>query len=145
MILEMLRKYRRFPRPRERWRDVFCSAERARNIRVKSVSYWPYFSQLQPVSGALARRLAALRQRMLDNTLLSATGRICAELKRLAEASDDGVIRPLPVFAELAQRVQSTRETVSRTVSRLERRGVVQRTDGGLAVVAMHRLEELIY
>lgn len=97
------------------------------------------------IARQLARRLAALRQRMLDNTLLSATGRICAELKRLAEASDDRVIRPLPVFAELAQRVQSTRETVSRTVSRLERRGVVQRTDGGLAVVAMHRLEELIY
>ena len=97
------------------------------------------------IARQLARRLAALRQRMVDNALLSATGRICAELKRLAEAADDGVIRPLPVFAELAQRVQSTRETVSRTVSQLERRGVLQRTDGGLAVVAMHRLDELIY
>jgi CRP-like cAMP-binding protein len=97
------------------------------------------------IARQLARRLAAMRQRMVNNALLSATGRICAELKRLAGAADDGVIRPLPVFAELAQRVQSTRETVSRTVSQLERRGVVRRIDGGLTVVAMHRLDELIY
>lgn len=93
----------------------------------------------------LARRLAAMRQRMVEATLLSATGRICAELLRLSRQSDDGVIRPLPVLAELAQRVQSTRETVSRTVSQLERRGILKRQDGGLAVIAAHRLEELVF
>lgn len=93
----------------------------------------------------LARRLAAMRQRMVEATLLSATGRICAELLRLSRQAEDGVIRPVPVMAELAQRVQSTRETVSRTVSRLERRGIVQRRGDGLAVVAAHRLEELVY
>ena len=51
----------------------------------------------------------------------------------------------MPVLAELAQRVQSTRETVSRTVSQLERRGILRRGDGGLAVIAPHRLDELIY
>lgn len=93
----------------------------------------------------LARRLAIIRQRMVETTLLTATGRICAELLRLSRQSEDGVIRPLPVLAELAQRVQSTRETASRTVSQLERRGIVQRCDGGLAVIAPHRLEEMIY
>ena len=93
----------------------------------------------------LAQRLAAMRQRMVEASLLSATGRICAELLRLSRQADDGVIRPVPIMAELAQRVQSTRETVSRTVSQLERRGIVQRLDGGLAVVATHRLEELVY
>lgn len=97
------------------------------------------------ITRQLARRLAALRQRMVEATLLSATGRVCAELLRLARLAEDGVIRPLPVMAELAQRVQSTRETVSRTVSQLERRGIVRREDGGLAVIAPHRLEELVY
>lgn len=97
------------------------------------------------VTRQLSRRLARMRQRMVETSLLSATGRICAELQRLSRRSADGVIRPLPVWAELAQRVQSTRETVSRTVSQLERRGVLQRIDGGLVVVAPHRLEELIY
>lgn len=97
------------------------------------------------VTRQLSRRLAAMRRRMVESTLLSATGRICAELSRLSRQSADGTIRPLPVWSELAQRVQSTRETVSRTVSQLERRGVLQRVDGGLAVAAPHRLEELIY
>ena len=89
--------------------------------------------------------LAAMRQRMVETNLLSATGRVCAELLRLSRQAEDGVIRPVPVMAELAQRVQSTRETVSRTVSRLEQRGIVQRRGDGLAVVAAHRLEEMVY
>lgn len=97
------------------------------------------------VTRQLSRRLAALRQRMVESTLLSATGRICAELLRQSRQSADGVIRPLPVWSELAQRVHSTRETVSRTVSQLERRGVLKRVEGGLAVVAPYRLEDLVY
>lgn len=93
----------------------------------------------------LSERIAAMRQRMLETALLSATGRIAAELLRRSRAAEDGVIRPLPVWSELAVIVQSTRETVSRTVSGLAKRGIVARTGEGLAVVAPHRLEELVY
>ncbi|MBN8485574.1 MAG: Crp/Fnr family transcriptional regulator [Sphingomonadales bacterium] len=93
----------------------------------------------------LAGRLAAMRQRMVEAAMLSATGRIAAELLRRSRAGPDRVIRPMPVFAELAMTVQSTRETVSRTISGWEKRGLVKRVDGGLEVVAPHRLEELVY
>ena len=93
----------------------------------------------------LSARIAAMRQRMLETALLSATGRIAAELLRQSRAAEDGIIRPLPVWSELAVIVQSTRETVSRTVSGLEKRGLVARVEGGLAVIAPHRLEELVY
>lgn len=93
----------------------------------------------------LSARIAAMRQRMLETALLSASGRIAAELLRQSRAASDGVIRPLPVWSELAVIVQSTRETVSRTVSGLEKRGVLKRVEGGLALVAPHRLEELVY
>lgn len=93
----------------------------------------------------LSARIAAMRQRMLETALLSATGRIAAELLRRSRAAGDGVIRPLPVWSELAVIVQSTRETVSRTVSGFEKRGLVTRVESGLAVVAPHRLEELVY
>jgi CRP/FNR family cyclic AMP-dependent transcriptional regulator len=100
------------------------------------------------VSLALARhlsaRISAMRQRMVETALLSATGRIAAELLRLAKAGG-GTIRPVPVFSELALQVQSTRETVSRTVSSLEKRGILKRGEGGLDLVAPHRLEELVY
>ena len=93
----------------------------------------------------LSARLATMRRRMVEAAMLSATGRIAAELLRRAGSGADNTIRPMPVFAELAIAVQSTRETVSRTVSQWEKRGLVKRVDGGLVVVAPHRLEELVY
>jgi CRP/FNR family transcriptional regulator, cyclic AMP receptor protein len=93
----------------------------------------------------LSNRLATMRRRMVEAAMLSATGRIAAELLRRSRSGDDRTIRPTPVFSELAAAVQSTRETVSRTVSQLEKRGIVKRVDGGLHVVAPHRLEELVY
>ena len=92
----------------------------------------------------LSARIAAMRRRMVEAALLSASGRIAAELLRLAQAGG-GTIRPVPVFSELALQVQSTRETVSRTVSSLEKRGILKRVDGGLELVAPHRLEELVF
>lgn len=93
----------------------------------------------------LAGRLAAMRQRMVEAAMLSVTGRVAAELLRRSRTAPDRVIRPIPVFSELAVTVQSTRETVSRTISGWEKRGLVRRVDGGLEVVAPHRLEELVY
>ncbi len=93
----------------------------------------------------LSGRLAELRRRMVEAAMLSATGRIAAELLRRGSTNADRTIRPMPVFADLAVTVQSTRETVSRTVSGLEKRGVVKRVEGGLQIVAPHRLEQLVY
>ena len=97
------------------------------------------------INRQLAQRLQAMRQRMVETALLSATGRVCSELLRRSRRFPDRVIRPMPVMSELALSVQSTRETVSRTVSQLEKRGIVRRIDGGLEIVAPHRLEEQAY
>jgi len=53
-------------------------------------------------------------------------------------------IEPVPVLSVLALTVQSTRETVSRTLNDLVKRGIVRREPHRLVVVAPHRLEELI-
>lgn len=97
------------------------------------------------INRQLAARLVALRRRMVEATLLSVTGRVCAELLRRSAGLEDRTIRPMPVMSELAISVRSTRETVSRTVSQLEKRGLVRRASGGLEIVAPHRLEELVY
>ena len=44
----------------------------------------------------------------------------------------------------VALRVSTTRETASRAVNALERRGIIRRDGETLVVVAPHRLEELI-
>ena len=93
---------------------------------------------------SLLGQLRATSARMVDRTTLSAPGRVHAELLRLARLGDGKAIRPAPVHAALAVRVQSTRETVSRAVSALERRGIVRREDDALIIVAVQRLEELV-
>jgi len=97
------------------------------------------------VSRQLIARLAAQNAQLAGNTTLSATGRIHAEILRMARESDDLTIRPAPVLSQLALRVQSTRETVSRTIAALQRRGIISRDESCLRVEAEHRLEELIY
>ncbi|UYY76024.1 Crp/Fnr family transcriptional regulator [Sphingomonas sp. R1] len=92
----------------------------------------------------MVRQFGALTQLVSARLTLSATGRVHAELLRMAQAGDGRWIRPLPVLSDLALRVQTARETVSRAVSALERRGIVCRHDDGLEIVAPARLEALI-
>lgn len=96
------------------------------------------------VSRLLVRQLRTARERIAARSILSASGRIHAELLRLARGAEGGAIRPAPVLSALAVQVNSTRETVSRSISALERRGIVRREADALVVVAPKRLAELI-
>ncbi len=97
------------------------------------------------VSRLLVARLGMATRRLVEGATLSAVGRVHAELLREARAGGAMTITPAPILAELARTVQTTRETVSRTISVLEKRGIVRRTAEALTVVAPHRLQELIY
>jgi CRP-like cAMP-binding protein len=96
------------------------------------------------VSRTLLRHLRATVLRMVEQTTLTAAGRICTELLRLARLGDGQTLRPVPNFSTLAVQVHSTRETVSRTISSLERRGLVRRAEDALILTAPHRLEDMI-
>ena len=96
------------------------------------------------ISRLLLKRLRETTGRMAERITLSAAGRIHAELLRLARAGDGRTVRPAPVLSVLAVRVHSTRETVSRTINALERRGLIRREAGDLIIVAPHRLEEMV-
>jgi CRP-like cAMP-binding protein len=92
----------------------------------------------------LLRRLRTATTRVYERSALTAAGRVHAELLRLAGEAENLTIRPAPVLSELAVRVGSTRETVSRAVNMLERRGIIRREAGALIVVSPRLLEELI-
>ena len=97
------------------------------------------------VSRQLLKQLRATARRMVEHATLSAAGRVQAELLRMARLEGDGTtIRPAPVLSALAVRVHTTRETVSRTISALERRGLVRRDDDALVLTAPQRLEAMI-
>jgi CRP/FNR family cyclic AMP-dependent transcriptional regulator len=89
-------------------------------------------------------RLQQTASRMYEHAALSAVGRVHAELLRQARQNADLAIRPSPVLSDLALRVSTTRETASRAVNALERRGIIRRDGEALVVVAPHRLEELV-
>ncbi len=95
------------------------------------------------VSRVLLKQLRASSARIVQSTTLSAAGRIHAELLRLARLGDGRTIRPPPVLAALATRVNSTRETVSRTINALERRGLIRRDAKQIVIVSPRALEEL--
>lgn len=96
----------------------------------------------------LAARLDQMTNRLIEAYTLSAKGRVCAELSRLSRiigiTPDTRIIRPSPVFVELAERVNSTRETVSRTVNDLQRKGIVKREPGALVIMRPDRLRDRI-
>ena len=101
----------------------------------------------------LINRIQHTTQRMFELSALSAPGRIYAELLR--EAEDEGrderhpsearVIRPAPQITELARRVNATRETVSRTINDLERKGLLIRKSNAMIILAPKQLGTLTY
>jgi CRP/FNR family transcriptional regulator, cyclic AMP receptor protein len=97
------------------------------------------------VARTLTRRLISANRRVVEIASISAPGRVYGELLRLGRSAPDWRLAPLPVISELALSVQTTRETASRAISQLEKRGIVAREAQALKIVAPHRLEELIY
>lgn len=94
------------------------------------------------VSRLLLRQLRSATGRMVERMTLTAAGRTRAELLRMA--ADEGgrrVIRPAPVWSALAVRIHTTRETVSREISKMERRGQIRREDGAIVLVSPRAIE----
>lgn len=90
----------------------------------------------------LARQLDVTLDRMAARTTLSAAGRIYAELLRLA--GPDNRIDPPPILAALALTVHTTRETASRAIANLVRRGIVRRSDTLFEIVSPRLLADLV-
>lgn len=92
----------------------------------------------------LAARLNIMMNRLVEAVTLSSPGRVCAELLRRSRPvgidPDTLIIRPTPVFVELAVHINSTRETVSRTVNQLLKSGILSRQPGALVI---HKPEAL--
>jgi CRP/FNR family transcriptional regulator, cyclic AMP receptor protein len=101
----------------------------------------------------LARIARRLTERVYELSTLNVQQRLCAELLRLAladAASHDRsadnriVLRPAPSHSELAGRISSYREQVTRELAELGRAGLVGREDGALVIEDLSRLAERI-
>jgi CRP/FNR family transcriptional regulator, cyclic AMP receptor protein len=106
-----------------------------------------------PVTQALLRKLVmtirALTTRVYEFSTLAVNNRIQAELLRLANLAPQGGnaarIAPAPTHVEIASRVSTHREAVTRELNRLSRMGLIERRDGTLLVKDLDRLAKMVH
>jgi CRP/FNR family transcriptional regulator, cyclic AMP receptor protein len=95
--------------------------------------------------GAEVRRLT---ERVLEFSTLMVQNRIQAELLRLAADSGQGdgqvLLSPAPSLSDIANRVSTHREAVSRELSRLGSIGLLRRERGDLRITDITRLGSLV-
>ncbi|MBY0429786.1 MAG: Crp/Fnr family transcriptional regulator, partial [Rhodospirillales bacterium] len=99
----------------------------------------------------IERLVGVVRQstgRIMDLSTLGANNRVHAELLRQARlVTGDGMtaeIRPIPLHADIASRVSTTRETVARVLNDLVRDGLLERRKDALVLLDMPRLECMV-
>ncbi len=96
----------------------------------------------------LSNRVRTLNQRLSEYAFLTAKQRLCAELLRLSRprAAHEGqrIVSPPPLQRELADRISTQREVVTRELASLARKGIIEKTRGGLVLVQPARLQDMI-
>ncbi len=96
----------------------------------------------------LTRIVRTSTTRIMDLSTLGANNRVHAEVLRRARASKvagaELAIKPIPPHSDIASRVSTTRETVSRVMADLARQGIVERTRDSLIIHDLDRLEAMV-
>ena len=107
----------------------------------------------QKVAQALIKHLVSelreLTTRVFEFSTLAVRYRIQAEVLRLASlaprAGKSARIVPAPTHAEIASRVSTHREAVTRELNRLSRIGIIERQSGTLIVWDLDRLAAMLH
>ena len=96
----------------------------------------------------VASEVRRLSERVLEFSTLVVQNRIHAELLRLvAEAGQhkgQAALSPAPSLSDIANRISTHREAVSRELSRLSSIGLLRREGGDLRITDVARLETLV-
>ncbi len=96
----------------------------------------------------LAGLVRKLSDRVVEFSVLAVRNRIHAELLRLARDQgldgDTAVITPVPTHADIASRVSTTREAVTRELNALTSAGLIERRDRAIVIADVTRLAKLV-
>lgn len=97
----------------------------------------------------LVRNVRTLTKRIYEFSTLAVNNRIQAEVLRLASlaprAGKSARLMPPPTHADIASRVSTHREAVTRELNRLSRIGIIERQPGALIVHDLDRLAEMLH
>jgi CRP-like cAMP-binding protein len=96
----------------------------------------------------LTRLLRGTAERVIELSTLGVQNRIHAELLRLANKAgvlaNTARLDPAPKHADIASRVSTNREQVTRELSALAKSGLLGKEDGALIVRDVRRLERMV-
>lgn len=114
--------------------------------------FWELLRDHPEVAAATLRRLVrlvrSLSERVYEFSTLGVRNRIHAELLRLCRhhmvAANQAKLEPAPTHAEIASRISTHREAVTREIGDLARAGVIVRQGHALLVQDVARLARLV-
>lgn len=96
----------------------------------------------------LTQRIRTLNMRLAEQSFLQAKHRLYAELLRLSKPRaanpDQRSISPPPTQKELAERIGTRREVVSRELNSLHKQGIFEKTRGALVLLDAPELQKRI-
>ena len=96
----------------------------------------------------VAAEVRRLSERVFEFSTMVVQNRIHAELLRLAgearQRHDEVVLSPAPSLSDIANRISTHREAVSRELSRLSAIGLLRREGGDLRITNLAKLVELV-
>ncbi len=121
-------------------------------LSMSSAVFWEVIESYPSVSKAELKRLTALvrllSERVFEFSAMGVRNRIHAELLRLAreQSPDDNSaeIKPAPKHAEIASRISTHREAVTRELNHLEQAGLIERPGGTIVIRDLQRLAEMV-
>jgi CRP/FNR family transcriptional regulator, cyclic AMP receptor protein len=95
------------------------------------------------------KKIRSLTARIYEFSTLAVNNRIQAEILRLANlvprSDKSATIVPSPTHADIASRVSTHREAVTRELNRLAKMGVIERRGSALLVKDVGRLAQLVH
>ncbi len=113
---------------------------------LRLIRTYPAFSVA--VTKQLAAQVRRLSDRVYEFSTLGVQARIYAELLRIAalagEENGQALLSPAPLLVDLAARVSTHREAVSRVISRLQDSGILRREGTNIRVLDIDRLRKLL-
>jgi len=103
----------------------------------------------QALIKGLVRNVRTLTKRVYEFSTLAVNNRIQAELLRLAglvqRKGKSAHLYPAPTHSEIASRISTHREAVTREINRLTRIGIIERQNGSLVVRDLDRLAAMLH
>jgi CRP-like cAMP-binding protein len=115
-------------------------------------TYWQTMMTYPQVAGACLKRLAslvrALSDRVIEYSLLSVAARVALELHRLAlprlQEDNSAIIDPAPTHAEIASRVATHREAVTKELRHLAKWGIIVQKGRRIVITDVNALQSIL-